>query len=284
MVIRLDPDSNIPSFEQLRAQFAVMVAVGAIPPRTRLPTVRDLAERLALAPGTVARAYRELERDGVLRGEGRRGTFVEDEPPDNEPLQERKRRLAQSAAAFTFNARQLGTTLEAALDGNRGAAAANTPIRANARSPCRWTATPPAARAADSLRPRGPANASSSGAGAAGHVLPRIAWRMVPSVTPICCAACRIEMPAPSNCAARARLSAVKRWGPRGPRLPSTTPSTPSVASFRYCRYSVLRFTVRAALSSSCRTRPSANNCTAAIRRPTASFSACTNTGTPEAK
>ena len=51
-------------------------ASGDLPAGTRLPTVRALAADLGLAANTVARAYRELESDGVVVTEGRRGTFV----------------------------------------------------------------------------------------------------------------------------------------------------------------------------------------------------------------
>jgi GntR family transcriptional regulator len=116
MVLRIDPRAHIPPYEQLRAQLAVMVATGHLEPGTRLPTVRDLAAELELAPGTVARAYRELERDGVIVGRGRRGTFVADEPPDSEPLVERRRRLDEAALTFAFAVRQLGATPDAAVD------------------------------------------------------------------------------------------------------------------------------------------------------------------------
>jgi DNA-binding transcriptional regulator YhcF (GntR family) len=114
MTFRLDQTSHIPPFEQLRAQLSVMVAVGHLDPGTRLPTVRDLAAALDLAPGTVARTFRELEHDGIVEGRGRRGTFVVDEPPDSEPLAERRRRLAEAATRFAFAARQLGVSADAA--------------------------------------------------------------------------------------------------------------------------------------------------------------------------
>lgn len=72
----LDPGLPEPPFEQLRAQLARRAAGGDLPAGTKLPTVRALAEQLGLATNTVARAYRELEADGVVVTEGRRGTFV----------------------------------------------------------------------------------------------------------------------------------------------------------------------------------------------------------------
>jgi DNA-binding transcriptional regulator YhcF (GntR family) len=73
---RPDPDAAEPPFEQLRSQVARRAASGELPAGTRLPTVRALAAELGLAVNTVARAYRELEADGVVVTEGRRGTFV----------------------------------------------------------------------------------------------------------------------------------------------------------------------------------------------------------------
>lgn len=72
----LDAGCADPPFEQLRAQVARRAADGSLPGGTRLPTVRALAARLGVATNTVARAYRELESDGVVVTEGRRGTFV----------------------------------------------------------------------------------------------------------------------------------------------------------------------------------------------------------------
>ena len=85
-----------------------MVAVGRLEPGSRLPTVRELAAALDMAPGTVARAYRELEADGTVITRGRAGTFVADEPPHSEPLRERRERVAATADGFVFALAQLG--------------------------------------------------------------------------------------------------------------------------------------------------------------------------------
>lgn len=75
-MLRIDPASADPPFAQLRTQITELVASGGLAPGDRLPTVRRLAGDLDIAPNTVARAYRELEADGVLEGRGRAGTFV----------------------------------------------------------------------------------------------------------------------------------------------------------------------------------------------------------------
>ncbi len=72
----VDATSGTPPYEQLRTQIAARVASGELATGTRLPTVRALAAELHLAVNTVAKVYRELEGDGVVVTEGRRGTFV----------------------------------------------------------------------------------------------------------------------------------------------------------------------------------------------------------------
>lgn len=101
--LALDPSLPEPPFEQLRSQVAARAASGDLPAGTRLPTVRALAAELGIAANTVARAYRELEADGVVVTEGRRGTFVAapDAPAD----------VQAAAAAWAATARRSGLTL-----------------------------------------------------------------------------------------------------------------------------------------------------------------------------
>lgn len=76
MRITLDLGSATPQYEQIRQQIAALVATGALREGDRLPTVRALAADLGVAPGTVARAYRELEAGGVVATRRRVGTVV----------------------------------------------------------------------------------------------------------------------------------------------------------------------------------------------------------------
>lgn len=75
-MITIDPESSVPPFEQVRTSLAEQMADGTLPVGTRLPTVRGLADELGVAPGTVARAYRELEAASLVETRGRAGTFV----------------------------------------------------------------------------------------------------------------------------------------------------------------------------------------------------------------
>ncbi|MDQ0755437.1 GntR family transcriptional regulator [Arthrobacter sp. B3I4] len=74
--ISVDLRSATPPYEQIRTQITSLVAVGALPPGTRLPTIRSLAADLGIAAGTVGRAYRELEQAGVITTGRRNGTSV----------------------------------------------------------------------------------------------------------------------------------------------------------------------------------------------------------------
>lgn len=74
--LELDTPSETPIYEQIIAGVEEAVATGRLETGERLPPVRQLAEELSLAPGTVARAYSELERRGVLETAGAKGTRV----------------------------------------------------------------------------------------------------------------------------------------------------------------------------------------------------------------
>ena len=74
--IELDDSSDRSIYEQIVARVQEAVATGELAPGERLPAVRQLADQLDIAPGTVARAYGELERIGVVVTEGARGTRI----------------------------------------------------------------------------------------------------------------------------------------------------------------------------------------------------------------
>ncbi len=95
MLLELDPESSVPPYEQLRRAVIDGVHDGSLVAGVRLPPVRTLAEELGLAPNTVARAYRELERDGVIETRGRNGSFI---ATNGDPT-EQQAQLAASAYA-----------------------------------------------------------------------------------------------------------------------------------------------------------------------------------------
>ena len=76
MTVTIDAGSAVPPFEQIRLQLAQQINDGRLPVGGKLPTVRQLAADVGLAPNTVARSYRELEGAGLIETRGRAGTFV----------------------------------------------------------------------------------------------------------------------------------------------------------------------------------------------------------------
>ena len=105
----VDHTAETPPYEQVRAQIAARVAAGDLAAGTRLPTVRALAEQVGLAVNTVARVYKELEADGVVVTEGRRGTFVRSGAATGSGA------AGRAAAAYVDSCRAAGLTLADAL-------------------------------------------------------------------------------------------------------------------------------------------------------------------------
>ena len=76
MDLRVSPSSGVPIYLQLMAQIKHAVDIGAIREGEQLPTIRKVAEELAMNPNTVARAYRELEHEGIIEVRHGSGAFV----------------------------------------------------------------------------------------------------------------------------------------------------------------------------------------------------------------
>ncbi|KIC55903.1 hypothetical protein RM53_14425 [Brevundimonas nasdae] len=76
MLFALPPADGRPIYLQIMDEVRRMIAVDVLGPDTPLPSVRQLAADLRVNPNTVAQAYRELERDGVVYVRRGQGTFV----------------------------------------------------------------------------------------------------------------------------------------------------------------------------------------------------------------
>lgn len=112
MIVEIDATSTVPPYDQLREQIGTMIAAGTLTTGTRLPPIRQLAKDLDLAPGTVARAYRELENLGLIEARGRKGSFVAERGAVVAP--DRDEHLRAAARAFAATAAQLGYDTAAA--------------------------------------------------------------------------------------------------------------------------------------------------------------------------
>ncbi len=76
MFISIDPASGLPIYLQIVNQIKTGIAMGRLLPEDPLPSVRQLALELAVNPNTVARAYLDLEYEGVIYKRQGAGTFV----------------------------------------------------------------------------------------------------------------------------------------------------------------------------------------------------------------
>ncbi|KQW00013.1 GntR family transcriptional regulator [Streptomyces sp. Root369] len=136
--VRVDTTSQVPPYEQIRAQLAALIRTGRLAEGERLPTVRQLAADLGLAPGTVARAYRELEATELIRTRRGAGTRVAALP--SEPHAHDADQLATLARDFTSAARALGADTEDILTAVRDALdpPASSSATADSRQPSGW--------------------------------------------------------------------------------------------------------------------------------------------------
>ncbi|MEU7140528.1 GntR family transcriptional regulator [Nocardia sp. NPDC046473] len=107
--ITVSHESAVPPYEQLRMGIIAKVRSGELTAGTKIPTVRALAAQLGLAPNTVARAYRELEADGVVETRGRQGSFI---ASSGDPTRDV---AGRAATAYVATVRRLGLDDTAAL-------------------------------------------------------------------------------------------------------------------------------------------------------------------------
>ena len=109
MRISISSSSRMPIYRQLVTQIREAVARGDLLAQSRLPSVRQLSRELVINPNTVARAYTELEREGVLNTRPGLGVFVA-EPSEELSRPVRERRLLESLDQFLTEAVHLRFT------------------------------------------------------------------------------------------------------------------------------------------------------------------------------
>ena len=86
-MILLDLHDRRPIYEQIAEIFRMLILQGALPPGSRLPSVRQLAMELSINPNTIQRAYMELEQDGLVYPVKGKGNFI----ADNEEILKKSR-------------------------------------------------------------------------------------------------------------------------------------------------------------------------------------------------
>jgi GntR family transcriptional regulator len=106
----LDPASGVPTYVQLVQQVHQSLQLGLLEPGDRLPTAQQVVASLAINPNTVLKAYRDLEREGLVRARPGLGTFVVGLLPRTDPAAQAKFR--RSMATWLRSARDAGLTAD----------------------------------------------------------------------------------------------------------------------------------------------------------------------------
>ena len=111
MQLRISLQDGAPIYQQIVEQVKYLVASGRLKPGDDVPPIRILAGQLRINPNTVARAYLELEREGIVLMRQGFGTTVA-QVKTLLPRREKLRILAESADVLLTNARHLNVGLE----------------------------------------------------------------------------------------------------------------------------------------------------------------------------
>lgn len=113
---RITSQSGVPPYMQIIQQVRRALQIGIISPGDRLPTIKEVVSTVPINPNTVFKAYRELERDGLVQSRTGVGTFATKRPHGPPPSAQTV--LADDLANWVVRARTVGldnTSIEALL-------------------------------------------------------------------------------------------------------------------------------------------------------------------------
>ncbi|MFG2312815.1 GntR family transcriptional regulator [Streptomyces sp. NPDC048566] len=116
---RIDRRSGVATYVQIVQQTKQALRLGLLEPGDRLPTAREVVEATAINPNTVLKAYRELEREGLVEARRGLGTFVRrtlGAAPASSPLGEDLDAWARAARAAGLDREDVAALFTAALD------------------------------------------------------------------------------------------------------------------------------------------------------------------------
>src|SRR4030042_1547883 len=112
MNLKLIINPNESPYRQIVDYFRTQIALGKLKPEERLPAIRDLARMLTLDPGTVARAYRELEQEGTIVTRLGKGSFISPQTKGKNAAEQRQKRLSVIIEKAILEALGLGFPVE----------------------------------------------------------------------------------------------------------------------------------------------------------------------------
>ena len=115
MQLHISTKDGVPIYVQIVNQVKYLVAAGRLAPGEEIPPIRVLAEQLVVNPNTVAKAYHELEREGLVTKRHGSGTYISD---NGSPLarRERVKILSQRIDALLAEARHMDVPLKEVID------------------------------------------------------------------------------------------------------------------------------------------------------------------------
>jgi GntR family transcriptional regulator len=112
MKVNLDPESSVPIYIQIEDSIHTQIAAGQLKPGEQLPTIRELAAEIRVNLNTVARAYYELDREGVISTQRGKGTFVSGVPDQKQIEKKRQKLLISIIKTALSEASSLGYSVE----------------------------------------------------------------------------------------------------------------------------------------------------------------------------
>ena len=112
-LIQISLRSGGPIYQQLKEEVIRLACEGILAPDEQLPSVRALARELGINPNTVAKAYQELENEGVIYSMGGRGSFISGDLLAAEGV---KKEAAANLAVAAEKAKRVGLSREEAFE------------------------------------------------------------------------------------------------------------------------------------------------------------------------
>jgi GntR family transcriptional regulator len=108
MKLHIELESKVPIYIQVEEQIRSLIAAGQLRPGDQLPTIRELAADLRVNYNTIARIYRDLDRDGLISTQRGQGTFVAGTPDAEQMARKRQEKLHAIVRSALEEARTLG--------------------------------------------------------------------------------------------------------------------------------------------------------------------------------
>ncbi|MER6454454.1 GntR family transcriptional regulator [Streptomyces sp900105245] len=127
---RIDRHSGVATYVQIVQQTKQALRLGLLRPGDKLPTAREVVEATAINPNTVLKAYRELEREGLVEARRGLGTFVRRSlgaAPADSPLRAELEEWAARAATAGLDRDDVAALFTAVLDQHFAAPAPHPP-------------------------------------------------------------------------------------------------------------------------------------------------------------